>query len=73
MLYEEAGAAVTYNFDCSDVKNSTSDQNEESTNKSVDLICTPVFGKKNRQMQERIDADIEIRMVRLLFVYLNCC
>ncbi|KAL5285211.1 hypothetical protein ACFFRR_007142 [Megaselia abdita] len=62
MLYEEAAKGVTYNFDCSDIKNTSSDQNEESSNKSMDLICTPVFGKKNRQMQERIDADIEIRM-----------
>lgn len=66
LLYAEAGVGVTYNFDCSDIKNTSSDQNEESINKPIDLICTPVFGKKNRQMQERIDADIEIRMVRIL-------
>lgn len=64
LLYAEAGVGVTYNFDCSDIRNISSDQNEDSNNKSIDLICTPVFGKKNRQMQERIDADIEIRMVR---------
>lgn len=66
MLYEEAAKGITYNFDCTDIKNISSDRNEESTNKSMDLICTPVFGKKNRQMQERIDADIEIRMVSRL-------
>lgn len=63
MLYEEAAKGVTYNFDCSDIKNISSDQSEDTNNKSLDLICTPVFGKKNRQMKERIDADIEIRMV----------
>lgn len=30
-----------------------------------ELVCTPVFGKTNRKMHTRIDAEIEIRLVSL--------
>lgn len=30
---------------------------------SNELVCTPVFGKANRKMRTRIDAEIEIRLV----------
>ncbi|XP_055902238.1 serine-rich adhesin for platelets [Eupeodes corollae] len=67
VLYEEAAKISecrlqASRYDTTTTSTTTTAVDNSCTGALDELVCTPVFGKANRKMRTRIDAEIEIRL-----------